>query len=114
MLTIIIIILFLNRIDSHGVIKVADFGLTEDMYATNYYRRRKSNACSEDKVPIRWMAPESIENDIYNESTHVVSKTVYRSHLNFKLFVCTCTRGLKYLCLIICMCLFHCSSHKLF
>ena len=57
----------------HGVIKVADFGLTEDMYATNYYRRRKSDVGADDKVPIRWMAPESIENDIYNESTDVVS-----------------------------------------
>ena len=55
------------------MIKVADFGLTEDMYGTNYFRRRKSVMESEEKVPIRWMAPESIENDIYNESTDVVS-----------------------------------------
>ena len=54
------------------MIKVADFGLTEDMYGTNYFRRRKSVTGSEEKVPIRWMAPESIENDIYNESTDVV------------------------------------------
>ena len=53
---------------------MSDFGLTEDMYATNYYRRRKSDAGSENKVPIRWMAPESIENDVYNESTDVVGK----------------------------------------
>ena len=60
------------RIDGSGVIKVADFGLTEDMYGTNYFRRRKSVMGSEEKVPIRWMAIESIENDIYNESTDVV------------------------------------------
>ena len=60
------------RIDGHGVIKVADFGLTEDMYGTNYFRRRKSVSGHEEKVPIRWMAPESIKNDIYNESTDVV------------------------------------------
>ena len=60
------------RIDGHGVIKIADFGLTEDMYGTNYFRRRKSVSGHEEKVPIRWMAPESIENDIYNESTDVV------------------------------------------
>ena len=57
----------------HGTIKVADFGLTEDMYGTNYFRRRKSVSGSEEKVPIRWMAPESIEENIYNESTDVVS-----------------------------------------
>ena len=56
----------------HGVIKVADFGLTEDMYGTNYYRRQKSEEAAEERVPIRWMAPESIENDIYNEKTDVV------------------------------------------
>ena len=53
------------RIDGNGVIKVADFGLTEDMYGNNYFRRRKSVTGSDEKVPIRWMAPESIENDIY-------------------------------------------------
>ena len=60
------------RIDGSGMIKVADFGLTEDMYGSNYFRRRKSVTGSEERVPIRWMAPESIENDIYNESTDVV------------------------------------------
>ena len=55
------------------MVKVADFGLTEDMYARNYFHRYKSEGQSEEKVPIRWMAPESIENDIYNERTDVVS-----------------------------------------
>ena len=56
------------------MIKVADFGLTEDMYGTNYFRRRTSvtGSDSEEKVPIRWMAPESINHDIYNEKTDVV------------------------------------------
>ena len=69
------------RIDGSGVIKVADFGLTEDMYGTNYFRRRKSVMGSEEKVPIRWMAPESIGSDIYDESTdvvrHIASTVVY-------------------------------------
>ena len=60
------------RIDQHGVVKAADFGLTEDMYARKYFRRNKSEEGSEAKVPIRWMAPESIENNIYNEKTDVV------------------------------------------
>ena len=54
------------------MIKIADFGLTEDMYGTNYFRRDREEE-KEEKVPIRWMAPESIENDIYNEATDVVS-----------------------------------------
>ena len=65
--------LLLYRIDSlaSGVIKVADFGLAEDMYGTNYYRRSMSK--SDERVPIKWMAPESIETNIYNETTDVVS-----------------------------------------
>ena len=61
----------LYRIDSEGVIKVADFGLTEDMYATNYFRHGEKVG-SEEKVPIKWMAPESIESNLYNETTDVV------------------------------------------
>ena len=45
------------RIDGNGVIKVSDFGLTEDMYGTNYFKRKGSRV-SKEKVPLRWMAPE--------------------------------------------------------
>ena len=69
------------RIDRHGVIKVADFGLTEDMYSRNYFRCDKR---SEEKLPIRWMAPESIEKDMYTERTDVVRLTfVYLSLVPF-------------------------------
>ena len=56
----------------NDVIKVADFGLTEDIYASEYFRRGKSNVSSDEKVPLRWMAPESINSDLYNEKTDVV------------------------------------------
>ena len=56
------------------MIKVADFGLTEDMYGSNYYRR--SSGDGGERVPIRWMAPESIDTNIYNEATDVVSNAL--------------------------------------
>ena len=56
---------------------MTDFGLTEDMYSTNYFRRRESDAGSEEKVPIRWMAPESIKSNLYDESTDVVSNPLH-------------------------------------
>ena len=91
---------FKYRIDGHGVIKVADFGLTEDMYGTNYFRRDRSVMGSEDRVPIRWMAPESIENDIYNESTDVV-RTYTMSH-NSPVSTCTLNqRCYRVLCVYI-------------
>ena len=51
---------------------MADFGLTEDMCGTKYYRRN-SEERHDEKVPIRWMAPESLERDVYTQSTDVVS-----------------------------------------
>ena len=54
------------------MIKVADFGLTEDMYCTNYFRKDFSEPGNEEKVPIRWMAPESISGELYSEKTDVV------------------------------------------
>ena len=56
---------------------MADFGLTEDTYGRNYFRRDKSEEGSEEKVPVRWMAPESIENDTYNEKNDVVCLCEY-------------------------------------
>ena len=63
---------------------MADFGLTEVIYSTNYFRRRKSVSGSEEKVPIRWMAPESIENCIYSEASDMVSfiYSLRQKHLN--------------------------------
>ena len=29
---------------------------------------------SEERAPIKWMAPEAIENDVYTEATDVVSE----------------------------------------
>ena len=57
---------------------MSDFGLTEDMYNSNYYRPERSGTGSEEKVPIKWMAPASIETNVFDESTDVVSHTIYR------------------------------------
>ena len=54
-----------------GVVKVADFGLSEDIYTQNYFRQDKIQ--TEVKLPVRWMAPESIEDLVFTEKTDVVS-----------------------------------------
>ena len=64
--------IFKSRVDAEGIIKVADFGLTENIYNNNYFKRIRSED-SQEKVPIRWMAPESIESCLYTEATDVVS-----------------------------------------
>ena len=63
------------RIDSSGVIKVADFGLSEDIYSRNYFRQGKEDA--EVRLPIKWMALESLQDGVFSEKTDVVSKCLW-------------------------------------
>lgn len=48
---------------------MADFGLTEDMYMANYFKQDDSTAV---KLPIKWLALESIHDGIFSEKTDVV------------------------------------------
>ena len=59
------------RIDGDGVIKVGDFGLSEDVYRTGYFRLDKG--ASGVRLPFKWLAPESIRDGVFNEKTDVVS-----------------------------------------
>ena len=54
--------------DSSGTIKVSDFGLTENVYSQNYYREVKEGA----KLPLKWMALESIKVGLFTEKSDVV------------------------------------------
>ena len=47
---------------------VGDFGLARDIYTTEYYRN-KSNT----RLPVKWMAPETLNDGISNEKTDVVN-----------------------------------------
>ena len=76
---------------------MADFGLAVDMYDTNYYRRSESE--SEERVPIRWMAPESIETNIYNEATDIVS--LHTLIIEFSLLLYQCTSNLYVLVILL-------------
>ena len=51
------------------MIKVADFGLSEDVYAKNYFRQDKASAT---KLPVKWMAEESLADGVFTEKTDVV------------------------------------------
>lgn len=48
------------------VIKIGDFGLTRDVYASDYYLCQ-----SQKKLPVRWMPPEAILYGKFNEMTDV-------------------------------------------
>jgi len=51
-----------------NVCKVADFGFSRDVMANNIYERK-----SEGRLPIRWMAPEALYDNIYTTKTDVWS-----------------------------------------
>ena len=51
------------------LLKIADFGMSRDVYVENYYRES-----SRDKPkPAKWMAIESLREGIYDSNTEVVS-----------------------------------------
>ena len=52
------------------MIKVSDFGLTEDIYATNYFRQGQEGGAV--KLPVKWMSPESLSDAVFTEKTDVV------------------------------------------
>ena len=58
----------LHRVDKHLTVKVADFGLARDVYSRDYYRAGQGA-----KLPVKWMAPETLHDGISNEKTDVVS-----------------------------------------
>ena len=52
------------------MIKVGDFGLSEEVYLTNYFRQGEGASV---KLPVKWMALESLLDGIFSEKTDVVS-----------------------------------------
>ena len=60
-----------TRIDSHLVIKITDFGLSEDVFVRNYFRQGTSEEIV--KLPVKWMALESLSDGHFSEKSDVVS-----------------------------------------
>ncbi|XP_064397110.1 tyrosine-protein kinase receptor UFO-like [Halichondria panicea] len=55
-------------VETKLVVKVGDFGLARDIYSSDYYRANKGA-----KIPVKWMAPETLHDAISNEKTDVWS-----------------------------------------
>ena len=60
-----------HRIDYNFVIKVADFGLSETIDMSKQYFRQDKEVVV--RLPIKWLAPESINESVFSEKSDVVS-----------------------------------------
>ncbi|XP_035790294.1 insulin-like receptor [Anopheles albimanus] len=49
-------------------VKIGDFGMTRDIYETDYYRKGTKGF-----LPVRWMAPESLKDGLFSSSSDVFS-----------------------------------------
>jgi len=49
-------------------VKIGDFGMTRDIYETDYYRKG-----SKGLLPVRWMAPESLKDGVFTTYSDVWS-----------------------------------------
>ena len=53
---------------ANNEVKLSDFGLSRNIVESDYYRKK-----SDDRVPVKWMAPESINERIYTNLSDVWS-----------------------------------------
>ncbi len=61
------------RLDENYTVKVADFGLARDVYDKEYYSVHNKNGV---KLPVKWMALESLQTHKFTTKSDVVSISI--------------------------------------
>ena len=62
-----------DRISDGNVIKVSDFGLSRSTYGKPFFLQ---DANVKVKLPVKWMALESLQSGVFSEKTDVVRALV--------------------------------------
>ncbi|ESO97127.1 hypothetical protein LOTGIDRAFT_143456, partial [Lottia gigantea] len=55
-------------VSENNVVKIGDFGMTRDIYETDYYKKAGRGL-----LPVRWMAPESLKDGLFSTMSDVWS-----------------------------------------
>lgn len=55
-------------VSADRTVKIGDFGMTRDIYETDYYRKETRGL-----LPVRWMAPESLADGVFTSDSDVWS-----------------------------------------
>lgn len=55
-------------VSTDHTVKIGDFGLTRDVYGSDYYRRGTDGL-----MPVRWMSPESLKDGVFSPESDVFS-----------------------------------------
>lgn len=55
-------------VSSDHTVKIGDFGMTRDIYETDYYRKETRGL-----LPVRWMSPESLADGVFSAESDVWS-----------------------------------------
>lgn len=59
-----------KRLEVTGNVVSSDFGMTRDIYETDYYRKGGKGL-----LPVRWMAPESLKDGVFTAHSDCWSVT---------------------------------------
>ena len=71
------------------VIKITDFGLSEDVFERSYFRQGGNEEAV--KLPVKWMAPESLSDGHFSEKSDVVGFQNFRDTCPVKdMYKCQC------------------------
>ena len=65
----------LSRVSEKWLVKVADFGMSKDIYEQGHYQQTDRDR----PLPMRWMALESLREGIYTTQSDVVGMNVINS-----------------------------------
>ena len=71
------------RLDSDFTVKIADFGLTRNVCGADYYRIcQNGKSC---KIPVKWVAIESLRDGKFTTNSDVVSYTLHLQNATYHL-----------------------------